>query len=254
MGLRGSLGCQARQEERKQLFCYVGDVLVVNLHAVAFDEEQLEMTTAANVLANIERVLQLLGEEPTKTPIVPFWVGDTNLRTIMSTQDAMYIPYQYMSFVLGMALTGREACLLLLPDIINDFLQQVCKTLVDFLVVSITKSASDLNVPRTLQPCAGLRDFHPSPAVISHRREHVLYLQLPGIMPTSAMDGDPALVGISSSMNKITSAMQHDLVVRETRYVEAKNPSNLRQKHGDRTSDMLLLPTHSTDDDNLPEY
>jgi hypothetical protein len=55
--------------DRKQLFCYVVDVLGVDLHAVAFDEEQLKMTTAANVLANIERVLQLLGEEPNTTTI-----------------------------------------------------------------------------------------------------------------------------------------------------------------------------------------
>jgi hypothetical protein len=153
-----------------------------------------------------------------------------------------------------MELTGHEACLLLLPDIINDCLQQVYKSLVNFLVVRITKNANDLNAPRTVQPCARLRDFHPIPAVISHRREHVLYLQLPGLMPTAATAGDPALVGISSSMDNISSAMNHYLTVRETRYDEAKKPSNLREKHGDRTADMLLLLTHSTDDDNLSEY
>jgi hypothetical protein len=117
---------------------------------------------------------------------------------------------------------------LLLPAIINDGLQQVCKPLVDFLVVSITKVANDLNAPRTMQARVGLRDFHPSPSVISHRREHVLYQQLPGLRPNAATAGDPALVGIASSMNNIASAMHHDLVVRETRHAEAKQPSTLR--------------------------
>jgi hypothetical protein len=166
----------------------------------------------------------------------------------------MYIPYQCMYLVLGMELTGREACLLLLPAIINDGLQQVCKPLVDFLVVNITKGANDLTSPRTVQPSAGLRDFHPSPSVISHRREHVMYRQLPGLRPTASTAGDPALVGIASNMNNIASDMHHDLAVRETRYADARKPSTLREKHGDRKTDMLLLLTRSTDNDDLPEY
>jgi hypothetical protein len=215
--------------DRNQLFCYVDDVLCVDLHTVAFDEQQLETTMAVNVPATIDRVLQLLGEEPNNETIGPFRVGDATIRTISSTRGAMYIPYQYMPLVLGMELTGREACLLLLPAIINDGLQQVCKPLVDFLVVSIAKGAKDLNVPRTMQACVGLRDFHPSSSAISHRREHVLYRQLPGLRPTAATAGDPALVGIASSVKNIASAMHHDLVVRETRYAEAKQPSTLRK-------------------------
>jgi hypothetical protein len=42
-------------------------------------------------------------------------------------------------------------------------------------------------------------------------------------------------------MNNIASDMHHDLVVSETRYAEAKKPSTLRDKHGDRTADMLML-------------
>jgi hypothetical protein len=120
MGFRSSQEYLARQGERKQLFCYIGDVLGVDLHTVAFDEEQLETTMAVNVPATIDRVLQLLGEEPKNETIGPFRVGDDNVRNITSTRGAMYIPYQYMSLVLSMELTGREACLLLLPAIIND--------------------------------------------------------------------------------------------------------------------------------------
>jgi hypothetical protein len=42
--------------ERKQLFCYGVNVLGVDSHTVAFDEEQLETTMAVNVPATIDRV------------------------------------------------------------------------------------------------------------------------------------------------------------------------------------------------------
>jgi hypothetical protein len=153
-----------------------------------------------------------------------------------------------------MELTGREACLLLLHAIINDGLQQVCKPLVGFLLDSITKAANDLTCPIMVQPRIGIRYLYPSPAVVSHRREHILYLKLPGLRPTAAMTGDPALVGIAASTNNIASAMHHDMAVRETRYADAKKPSILGDKHGDRTADMLLLLTRPTDDDDLPDY
>jgi hypothetical protein len=105
-----------------------------------------------------------------------------------------------------------------------------------------------------MQPRTGLHDLHPSPAAISHRREHILSRQLPGLWPTAATAGDPALVGISSSMNNIASAMHHDLVVRETSYANAKKPPTLREKHGDRTDNLLLLLMRSTDIEDLSEY
>jgi hypothetical protein len=55
-------------------------------------------------------------------------------------------------------------------------------------------------------------------------------------------------------MNNIASDMHHDLVVGGTLYAEARKPSTLREKHGDRTVDMRLLLTRSTDDKDLPEY
>jgi hypothetical protein len=122
------------------------------------------------------------------------------------------------------------------------------------LVISIIKGANDLTAPRKVQTRAGLHDFHPRPSVIHHLREHMLYCQLPGLRPTSATACDPSLVCISSSMNNIASDMHHDLAARETIYADAKKRSTLREKHDDRAANMLLLLTHSTDDDDLPEY
>jgi hypothetical protein len=120
--------------------------------------------------------------------------------------------------------------------------------------VSVTKAANDLAGPRNIQPRVNLRYLHPSPAVINHRREHVLHRQLSGLQPTGVVVGGPSLVGIVSSMNNIDSAMNHDLVVRETWYSESRKPSTLREKHGDRTADIFMLLAPSTDDDHLSEY
>jgi hypothetical protein len=248
-GVPGNTG-----RDRKQIFCYVGDVAGVDLQTIAFDDEKLETKSSVNVPSSLELVLQLLGEDTNATTIGPFCVGDANVHTTTSTRGAMYIPYQYMTLVLDMELTGREACLLLLPAIINDGLQQVCKPLVDFLVASVTEAANDLAGPRTVQPCIDIRDSYPSPAVVNHLPEHILYWQLPGIRPAAATAGYPTLVGIAASMNNIVSAMHHDLAVRETRYAEAKKPSTLREKHGINTSDMLMLLTRSADDDDLHKY
>jgi hypothetical protein len=68
-----------------QPLCYVGGVLGVDIHTVAFDEEQLKTTMAVNVPATIKRVLQLLGEETNKTTSGTFRVGDATVRTITST-------------------------------------------------------------------------------------------------------------------------------------------------------------------------
>jgi hypothetical protein len=72
-------------------------------------------------------------------------------------------------------------------------------------------------------------------------------------MLTASMAGDPALVGISSSTNNTASAIYNDLAVRETRYADTKKHSTLGEKHGDRTADMPLLLTHSTNDNDLLE-
>jgi hypothetical protein len=76
---------------------------------VAFNEEKLDTATAVNAPTSLERVLQLLGEEPNAETIGPFRVCKANVWTITSTRCAMYIPFQYMALVLDMELTGREA-------------------------------------------------------------------------------------------------------------------------------------------------
>jgi hypothetical protein len=154
-----------------------------------------------------------------------------------------------MNLVLGRDLMAREACLLILPTIVSDGLQLACRELVKFLVVGVTKPANDLQETHLVLPRMGLRDFRASPTIISSRRETVLYRHLPTLALAMASAGNPALVGIASSMNNISSAMHSDLAVRETHYAENKKSTTVREKYGDRTADMLLLLTRLEDDD-----
>jgi hypothetical protein len=64
-------------KERKQVFCYQGGVSV-DLTTVPFDEDQLDYVLAVNFPCTIERVIQLLEEEPTHKTIGPLCVGDAN--------------------------------------------------------------------------------------------------------------------------------------------------------------------------------
>jgi hypothetical protein len=254
-GFQRFVGIPGRTDkERKQVLCYEGGVTGVDLATVAFDEEQLDYVLAVNVHRAIEQVVQLLKEEPTHKAIGPLRVGDANVRTVTATRTCMYLPFRYMSLVLGQDLTAREACLLVLPAIINDGLQQACRELVNFLVMGVTTAVNDLEGTRLVLPRLEVRDFHASPTVISSRRDNVLYQQLPALAPTMAAAGDPALVDIAASMNNIASAMPSDLAVRENRYAENKETLTVREKYGDRTADMLILLTHSEDEEELPEY
>jgi hypothetical protein len=134
---------------------------------VAFDQEHLDYVSAVNVPLTIERVIQLLEEEPTHKTIGPLHVGHKNVRTVTATRTCMYLPFRYMSLVLGQDLTAREACLHLLPAIVSDGLQLACRELVDFLVVGVTKSDNNQDDTRLVLPRLGMRDFHASPTVIS---------------------------------------------------------------------------------------
>jgi hypothetical protein len=73
----------------------------VDIVTVDFDEEQLNYVYAVNVPITIDRVIQVLDEEPTHKTIVPLHVGDVNVRTVTvtATRTCMYLPFRYTSLV-----------------------------------------------------------------------------------------------------------------------------------------------------------
>jgi hypothetical protein len=241
-------------QERKQVFCYEGDVTGVDIVTVVFDEEQIDYVSAINVPRTIDRAIQILKEEPTHHTTGPLRVGDASVRTVTATRTCMYLPFRFMNLVMGQDLNAREACLILLPAIITDGLQLACRELVDFLMVGVTQPTNNLDGTRLVLQRLGLRDFYASPTVLNSRRETVLYRYLPTMAPAMAAVGDPDLIWIAASMNNIASAIYSDLAVRESRYAENKKVMTVPEKYGDRTADMLLLLTRSEDDDDFPEY
>jgi hypothetical protein len=224
-------------QERKQVFCYEGDMTGVDMVTVAYDEEQLDYVSAVNVPRTIDRAIQLLEEEPTHHTIEFLRVGNSNISTITATRTCMYLPFRYMTLVLGQDLTAREACLLLLPAIVTDGLQVTCRELVDFMMVGVTQPANDLDGTRLILPRLGLHDCYASPTVLNCRRETVLYRHLPTLAPAMASVGDPALIGIDISINNIASAIHIDLAVRKSRYAENKKVMTVRENM------TIALPT-----------
>jgi hypothetical protein len=78
---------------------------------------------------------------------------------------------------------------------------------VDFLTVALVKPSADNASPLALQPCVGIAGYVPSPAVVSHRRQHVLYRDLPALVPSNATNAssDPALVEVARGMRAMVA-------------------------------------------------
>jgi hypothetical protein len=61
--------------DRKQLFCYVGDVAGLDLQTADFNKEQLETTSSVNVPSSLDLILQLLGRNPIQPRLGPIAWG-----------------------------------------------------------------------------------------------------------------------------------------------------------------------------------
>jgi hypothetical protein len=152
MASRGSPECRGKRIRRESRY------YVMRVKSLESTWSQWH-SSAVNVPITIERVIQLLEEDPAHHTIGPLHKGDDNVMTVTTTRTCMYLPFRYMIMVLGQDLTAREACLLLLPAIVNDGLQQSCRELVDLLVVGVTKTATAIEGTRLVLPRLGLRDF-----------------------------------------------------------------------------------------------
>jgi hypothetical protein len=94
-----------------------------------------------------------------------------------------HIPFEFMEVVLGADLTARQAYDLLVPTLVDTGYEGICEPLVDLLTVALVKPSATVDAPLTLQDRVGLEGYVPSPAVVSHRRQHLLYHDLPALLP-----------------------------------------------------------------------
>jgi hypothetical protein len=236
-------------------FAFEGDVEGVDAATIAFDKAQLTITADIVVLpGSIARTRQLLNAEPTIDILDPYTAYMANTRTT-KCHLGTYLPFDLMEMVLGADLTARQAYELIIPVLVDTGYEAICEPLLDFLTVALVKPCADNAAPLTLQPCVGITGYVPSPAVVSHRRQHFLYRDLPSLVPAKAntASSDPTLVEVARGIRDMVAEARLDhndrLDVREV----ARLPRTAIDRLGDALTDRLLLMCRVNDDDDLPQ-
>jgi hypothetical protein len=116
-------------------FCSEADVDGVGISTVAFNENQLAVTLDSIVPGTIERMLQLLADDPSKKLRGPFEVSDVNV-WMTKARSAAYIPFGFMKILIWADVASRQAYELMVPALVADGLAYICEPLVDFLTVA----------------------------------------------------------------------------------------------------------------------
>jgi hypothetical protein len=93
-------GAPGVSPDRMKTFCLEGDVSGVDIATAALDEQQFAITVDVVLPGSVDRMLQLLVEEPPKDLFGPYTATNVNARTTKARSMA-YIPYAVMGFILG---------------------------------------------------------------------------------------------------------------------------------------------------------
>jgi hypothetical protein len=242
-----------RSRDRLKTFAFEGDVDGVDVATVAFDPQQLAITADVVVPGSIARNLQLLRAEPTATILGPYAGTDANTRTT-KCRGMAYTPFELMEVVLGAELTARRAYELIIPVLFDTGYEGVCEPLVDFLTVALVKPSAVRAEPLTLLDRVGLEGYVPIPAAVSHRRLHLLYRDLPALMPRLASGpvSDPALLDVARGMQDMVNEARLDRNDRTDAREIARRPRTVRERLGEALTDRLLLLCRSPNDEDLP--
>jgi hypothetical protein len=166
----------------------------------------------------------------------------------------MFVPYELVEVLLGQDLSAREAFLVSYPLLEDADLLEVCLSFLHYLQVASTAPSATEARPFALQDRLGL-DTPIRPAVISARRETVLYRLLPDLRPRTGPQLPDALAdNLGAGPTNIAAEMHADRQAREYRAGEARRPKTFRERYGDRITDQLLLIMNVVDNELLPPF
>jgi hypothetical protein len=94
----------------------------------------------------------------------------------------------------------------------------------------------------------------PSPAVVSHRRQHLLYHDLPALLPqlSGKAASDPTLLYVARGMQDMVAEARLDRNDRTDAREMARRPRTVRERLGEALTDRILLICRSPNDEDLP--
>jgi hypothetical protein len=224
----------------------------VDIATVAFDSKQLTVTLNVLVPGSIERTMQLLAKEPENEMLGPFEATMANARTTKSRAMA-YIPFEMMELVLDARLTARQTYELIVPALVDRGMEVMCTPLVDFLTLALVQPTKATASPYPLQQQVGMVSYTPGPVVVSHRREYILYRDLPGLLPSAlAAASDPTLLDVARGVRDMVTESRADRDDRAFSREVAQHPRTVRERLGDGIVDRLLLMYWVDNDESLP--
>jgi hypothetical protein len=177
-----------------------------------------------------------------------------NTRTTESRAMAC-IPFEMTELFLDARLTARQAYELIVPALVDRSTEVMCTPLVDFLTLALAQPTKAIISPYSLQQQVGMVTYTPGPAVVSHCREHILYYDLPGLLPSAlAAASDPALLDVARGVRDMVAESRADLDNRAFSREVARRPRphNLRERLGDGIVDSLLLICRVDNGESLP--
>jgi hypothetical protein len=245
-------GEPSQSRDRMQAFCFEGDVRGVDIVTVGFNKHLLTITADVVVPGSAERMLQLLSDEPSHELMGPYTDTSANVRTTKARSMA-YLPFPLVAGLLGSNLTARQAYELIIPELINAGMMSVCGRLVEFLTVSLVRPTAERATPLTVQHHLGKSGYVPDTSAISHRREHVLYRDLPALRPSlGGATSDPALLDVARGVWEMVTEARAERNDRANSRALARLPRSVRERLGDAIVDLLLLLWCDDDDEDLP--
>jgi hypothetical protein len=251
-GFRKFAGIPGRPTaDRGDTFGYVGDVVSgTDITSFKVDPAQFEVVTETRCANTPERHLELFEAEPDRELIPPIEESSQAQRMI-KTRRSMFIPYCLVEYVIDQDLSARDAFEILWPVIVQKNLREICKPLVNFLMVAATKPGIRSS-PRTVNDQLGL-GITGAADVVSDRRQRVLYQHLPALMPNNVPTTSiPRMDDLVSQLSQLNNQARLDRVARQEARDLATKPKSVREKFGDYVTDRLLMLTDSADDEDLP--
>jgi hypothetical protein len=245
-------GESGQSRDRMQTFCFKGDIRGVNIATIGFDEHQPVITADVVVPGSAERMLQLLSDELSHKLVGPCTATSANVRTTKARSMA-YLPFTLVAGLLGSILTARQAYELIIPELINAGMMSVCGPVVEFLTVALVRPTAERSTPLTVQHYLGKSGYVPGTSVISHRREHVLYRDLPALHPSlSGATSDPDLLDVARGVREMVTEARAERNDRADSRALDRLPRSVRERLGDAILDRLLLLCRADDKEDLP--
>jgi hypothetical protein len=95
-GLHSFPGTPGDSRDRMVTMAFEGDVAGIDACTIAFDAAQLAITPDVVMSGTLDRVQQLLNEEPGRDALGPFKPSDTNVRTT-KTRGMGYLPFPVLA-------------------------------------------------------------------------------------------------------------------------------------------------------------